>query len=176
MFYLGIFGLELEKATMLWVFYISTLKSFQTKFCPKIKLLKFWTKIVLIGYFGLEFQKANVEFEISTLEFVNMQSFIQKLKKINLGPKIVYLGIFGLQYNKNYYQISNQHTWICETIMFPPKRKKKKFGNKNALFGSLAGMLKNYSHISNKHPPNCLIAKFCAKIRILKSGTKRCNI
>ena len=78
LFYLGIFGLELEKATILWVFYISTLKFFQTKFCPKTKILKFWTKIFLIGYFGLGFQKANVEFEICILEFVNMQSFIQK--------------------------------------------------------------------------------------------------
>ena len=68
LFYLGIFGLELEKATVLWFFYIGT-------------------KIVLIGYFGLEFQKTNVEFEISILEFVNMQSFIQKQKKIKLGTK-----------------------------------------------------------------------------------------
>ena len=65
MFYLGIFGLELEKATVLWFFYISTLKFFQTKFCPKIKVLKFGTKIVLIGYVGLEFQKTNAAFEIS---------------------------------------------------------------------------------------------------------------
>ena len=51
--------------------------------------------------------------------------------------------------------------------------KKKKLGNKNPLFGSLAGMLKNYSHISNKHAPNCLIAKFSAKIRILKFESKK---
>ena len=52
------------------------------------------------------------------------------------------------------------------------KTKNNKFGTKNALFGSLTGMLKNYCHISNQHPPNCLIAKFHAKIRILKFGTK----
>ena len=75
LFDLSIFGVELEKATVLWYFYISTLKFFQTKLCPKIKILKF-------GYFGLEFQKTNVEFEISILEFVNMQSFTQKTKKI----------------------------------------------------------------------------------------------
>ena len=82
MFDLSIFGVELEKATVLWYFYISTLKFFQTKLCPKIKIIKFATKIVLIGYFGLEFRKTNVEFEISILEFVNMQSFTQKTKKI----------------------------------------------------------------------------------------------
>ena len=87
LFYLGIFGLELEQATVLWFFYISTLKFFQTKFCPKIKILKSGTKIFLIGCFGLEFQKTNVEFKISILEFVNIQRFIQKQKKFKLGTK-----------------------------------------------------------------------------------------
>ena len=57
-----------------------------------------------------------------------------KNKKIlNLGPKIPYLGIFGLQFNKNYYQTFNQHTRICETIKFHPKRKKNRFGTTNAI-------------------------------------------
>ena len=41
-------------------------------------------------------------------------------------------------------------------------------------FGSLARMLKKYCHISNKRPPNCVIRKFRAKLRILKFGTKNC--
>ena len=94
LFYLGIFGLELKKATILWFFYISTLKFFQSKFCPKIKILKFETKIVLIVYFELEFQKTNVEFEITILEFVNMQSFIQKQQIFKLGPKNTLLRYF----------------------------------------------------------------------------------
>ena len=56
-FFCGIFRLELEKAIVLWLFYISTLKIFQTKFCPKIKILKFGIKIVLFGCFRLEFEK-----------------------------------------------------------------------------------------------------------------------
>ena len=96
-------------------------------------------------------------------------------KNLNLETKIPYLGIFGLQFNKNYYQTFNQHTRICETIKFYPKQTKK-FGNKNTLFGFLARMLKNFGHISNKRPPNCVIAKFCAKCRILKFGTKKCLI
>ena len=95
LFYLGIFGLELEKATIPWFFYIITLKFFQTKFCPNIKILKFATKIVLIGYFGQEFQKTNLEFKISILEFVNMQSFIQKQKKFKLGTKNTLLRYFS---------------------------------------------------------------------------------
>ena len=88
-----------------------------TAFRPKIKILKFGTKIALIGYFGLEFQKTSVVFEISILEFLKTQSFIQKQKK---------LYIFGLQFNKSYYQVFNQHPRICETINFHPKQKKTK--------------------------------------------------
>ena len=61
-----------------------------TTFRPNMKILKFENKIVLIwyiGYFGLEFQKTDVIFEISTLEFVNMQRFIQKQKIFKIGTK-----------------------------------------------------------------------------------------
>ena len=49
-----------------------------TKFRPKIKIPKFGTKIVLTGYFGLEFQKTNVVFKMSIFKFFNIQRFIQK--------------------------------------------------------------------------------------------------
>ena len=45
------------------IFYISTLKFFRTQNFVK-KILKFGTKIALIEYFGQEFQKTNVVFEI----------------------------------------------------------------------------------------------------------------
>ena len=35
LFYLGIFGLEIEKATVVWFFYISTLKFVQKNFVQK---------------------------------------------------------------------------------------------------------------------------------------------
>ena len=38
--------------------------------------------------------------------------------------------------------------------------------------GLWAGMLKNFCHICNQHPPIYLIAKFGAKIRIVKFGNK----
>ena len=52
-------------------------------------------------------------------------------------------------------------------VSYKTKKKKKKNWTKNALFGSLAGMLKTYCHISNKSPPNCLIAKLRTKISCL---------
>ena len=49
-----------------------------------MKILKFGTEIAVIGYSGLELQKANVVFEISILEFVNMQRFIQNEETLSL--------------------------------------------------------------------------------------------
>ena len=124
MFYLGIFGVKLEKAIVLWLFHISTLKFFQTKVCQKIKFLKFGTKNVLTGYFGLECHKimSNLKSGFSNLLTCKVSSKNKKFS--NMGPKITYLGIFGLQFNKNYYQTFKQHTWICETIKFHPKQNK----------------------------------------------------
>ena len=45
---------------------------FSNKILSKTKIFKFGTNIVLIGYFGQEFQKSNIEFEISILKFVNI--------------------------------------------------------------------------------------------------------
>ena len=83
-----------------------------------------------------------------------MKRFILK-RPLNLGPKIPHLDIFGLQFNENYYQIFNQYCQICETIKFHPKQNKKnnKLRIENALLGLWAGMLKNYCHICNQHPP-----------------------
>ena len=72
------------------IFYISILKFLETQnFVKKFKILKFGTKIALIGYLGLEFHKTNI-FDINILEFVNMQRLIQNQKTLILGPKIHY--------------------------------------------------------------------------------------
>ena len=63
--YLGIFGLELEKTTVLCYFTSAPQIFSHTRFPPKIKILKFGTKIALIVYFEQGFQKANIGFEIS---------------------------------------------------------------------------------------------------------------
>ena len=93
-------------------------------------------------------------------------------KTLNLGPKIPYLGIFGLQFNRNYYQIFNQYSRIWKTIKCHPEPKKNKLRTEKALLGLWAGMFKDYCHICNQRSPICRIAKFRAKIRILKFGIK----
>ena len=48
-----------------------------------------------LGIFGLEFENNIVMFEISTLEFFQLQNFVKKQKLLNLEPKMPYLGAFG---------------------------------------------------------------------------------
>ena len=47
-----------------------------------------------LGIFGLEFENNIVIFEISTLEFVYFQNFMERQKHLNFGPKMPYLCIF----------------------------------------------------------------------------------
>ena len=65
------------------------------KFQPKIKIYKFGTKTTLINWvFSGEITKTYVVYEISFLEFVNMQSFIQKRRNFKLGTKNTYISVF----------------------------------------------------------------------------------
>ena len=57
------------------------------KFDPKLKIFKFGTKNTCFGYLWSEFEKNIVIFEINTLEFVLLQSFMKKWKFLNLGQK-----------------------------------------------------------------------------------------
>ena len=57
-------------------------------------------KLPYLGIFGLEFEKHIVIFEISTFEFIYMQSFMLNKKKLNLGPKLPFVGIFALEFEK----------------------------------------------------------------------------
>ena len=170
LYYLGLFVLELGRATLLWYFTSSPI-FLNRKFQTKIKILKFGTNIALIGYFRLEFQKSNILFVISFREFISRQSFIQNKKTLNLSPKAPYLGIFGLQFNKNYCKIFKQHSQICENKV-SSKTKKIFFRPKMLYLPLWAGMLKNYCDICNQRPPIYLMAKFRAKMRILKFGFK----
>ena len=68
----------------------------------KIKNFKFETKLCLLAYFWTEILKTIVTFEISTLEFVELPSFIPNKKntkfhineKNKFGTKIALMGYF----------------------------------------------------------------------------------
>ena len=56
------------------------------------------SKNALFEFFWLEFPNAIAIFEISTLEFVELQDFTKKEKTLNMGLTTTYLGFFGLQF------------------------------------------------------------------------------
>ena len=62
---------------------------------------EFRTKLLYLGIFGLEFEKAIVIFAINNFKHFQMQSFVQKRKSLNLGLKMPYLGILGLEFENN---------------------------------------------------------------------------
>ena len=84
-----------------------------------------------------------------------------------------YLGVLT-EIWKHLCQFWNQHPWIYQ---YAKSRAKPKFSNlrpKNALFGYFwVVILKNYQYMRNLHSR---IAKFCAKIKILKIWHQKCLI
>ena len=67
MSYLGIFGLELEKAPVMWYFTSAPSNFSEHKISTKIKSLKFGTETALI-VFSARISKTNVVFEISIIQ------------------------------------------------------------------------------------------------------------
>ena len=63
-------------------------------FRGKIQILKFVTKYMPhLNIYALKLEKTIVLFEIITLKFVEMQSFVQNKNLLNLRPKIFRLKI-----------------------------------------------------------------------------------
>ena len=173
MSHFGIFEPGLEKATVLWYFIWAPSNFSKQKISSKNKTPQIWNQNYFNWVFWAGISKNYFVFEISILEFVNMQSFIQKWKKtLNLRlkrPYVGYLSIFRLKFSKDQFLISNLEFKKLWTFT---QNEKNKLGTKKTLFGFWTGMLKNFCHICNQRPPIFLIAKFCVRIRILKFGTK----
>ena len=108
---------------------------FQVKATKKKKKKKktFRSKMPDLEKFKSVFEKPIFIFEISTLEFVKMQSFLLKNEKLNLGPKLSYLGIFGLDFEKTVVLFKIIIFQFVKTQSFVLK-KKNQFGTKISLF------------------------------------------
>lgn len=96
----GCFRVELEKN------YRSYLKSaplnlHNAELYVKQKTFSMPPKLSYLGIFMQQFSNVIVMFEINTLEFVELQIFIQKEKHFNLGPKMRYLGTFRPEFGKS---------------------------------------------------------------------------
>ena len=94
-----VFGWDLKKLLYCDIFYQQHQIFPNTKFRPKVKILKFGTKM-------LHLKSAS-----SNLLTCNVSS--KNKNTLNLESKVTYLGIFGLQFNKNYCQIFNQYSRTC---------------------------------------------------------------
>ena len=62
----------------------------------------FLRKNVFFGYFSPRIIKNTIAiFEITTLNFIYLQSFVKKKKGLNFVPKLPLLGILGPEFEKN---------------------------------------------------------------------------
>ena len=66
-----------------------------TKFCAKIRILKFRTENTLFGCFGQQFWKTIAIFEISALEFALLQILVQKIKILKFDNENARFAYFG---------------------------------------------------------------------------------
>ena len=58
-----------------------------------------------VGTFGLELGNNMIMFEMNTLEFAHVQSFVKKQKMPKFGTKNVLFGFFWARISKSYYHI-----------------------------------------------------------------------
>ena len=110
------------------------------------KNLNLGPKSSYLGDFLLVFEKNIVIIEISILEFVKMQSFMQNKNTFSLVP---YFSNFRQEFEKNYCPIWNQHLRICQNAKFRVKEKKNWDLNYMGSFG--LGFEKIYCHIWNQN-------------------------
>ena len=123
----------------------------------KWKCLNLGLKVSYLGILGLEFNKAIVIFEISTLKFLTLRNFMKKWKCL-IWEKNALFGYFSAWIFKSYCYIWNLHPQICQIAKFCVKMKMLKFGNKNVLFEYFrVGFWKQYFHIWFQYPGICLI-------------------
>ena len=134
-------------------------------------------------FLGKIFWKVLVIFKTNTLKFVYLQNFVKKTKIPKFGTKIAWFGYFWVGIWKEYCHIWNHHPQFCLITKFFEKTKIPNFGTRNALFGYFWPKMpylgvfgqefwKYFCHIWNKHPPICLIVKFCEKQEYLILGSK----
>ena len=69
---------------------------------PKITYFDiFDPKLIIWIFFGRNFRKTIVMFEISNLKLVYLQNFTKKQKSLNSGPEMPHLGILRLELENN---------------------------------------------------------------------------
>ena len=75
--------------------------------------------MIPLGSFGKKKKKTIVIFEISNLEFVQMENLLKRQKCLNLGPKMPYLGVFGSEFLKkilSYLKLAISNLFNCKIL------------------------------------------------------------
>ena len=83
------------------------------KSAPSIKMPKFGTKNVWLGYFWTGIWKGYSRIWYKDPPICLMAIFSEKAEVPKLGTKMPYLGIFVQEFEKNYFPVWNQHPQIC---------------------------------------------------------------
>ena len=77
----------------------------------------------------MEFESVTL-FEISTLELIKMESFMQLKNSLTLEPKMPFMGIFGITFGKlSYYSKSPPR--IFQNGNYPTEKRNNKFGTEH---------------------------------------------
>ena len=77
----------------------------------------------------MEFESVTL-FEISTLELIKIESFMQLKNSLTLEPKMPFMGIFGITFGKlSYYSKSPPR--IFQNGNYSTEKRKNEFGTKN---------------------------------------------
>ena len=104
-----------------------------SKFCTKIKIVKFGTKNALFECFGQNFWINIVISEVSVLECLTVK-FRVGIKMSKFGIKNTLFGHFWAGILQNYCDLWNERTRMCLNAKFGTKIKILEFGTKNAWF------------------------------------------
>ena len=96
----------------------------------------------------------------------------KKILTFTTKKKMLYLGIFGLVSGKIFSYLKLTPSSLPKCKDWCKDRNSYIWNQKYLYWVFWTAILKSYIHTWNQHPQICLIAKFDAKIKILKFGTK----
>ena len=130
------------------------------KVCAKTKILKFGLERPFLSIFRLKFGKANVIFEINTLEFIQIPKIGQNSDNSNnkkWNKKIPYLGILVCKFEKLLLRLQSTSSNLSKYKKKKEnvQKKKKNWDQKCFICAFWAVSLKSHWYIWNQLPWIC---------------------
>ena len=97
---------------------------------------------------------------------------MQKWQFLNLGLRMSYLGVLGSDSEKLLSYLNSAPSNLCYCKVWCKTKNPSIWDQKCLILVFLVWILKKYCHIWSQRPCICLIAKLCAKMKILKFWPK----